>query len=99
MKGQSLCRRPVLVVVAHPANQFPVGLQVPEAVREALAHRQIKAPDPLLHEVVHGERCHAIGLQGDRPEAAVDQLREQFVADPRERGFQMRRLSERENVT
>ncbi|GLY71443.1 hypothetical protein Atai01_80620 [Amycolatopsis taiwanensis] len=99
MESQSLRCGAALVVFAHPGNQLPVGVNVSKAVREAFVHRGVQGAYSILDEVVHDERGHAVGLEGDRGEAAVDQLNEQLVPDAREGRFQMRRLTDPQEVT
>jgi hypothetical protein len=68
-------------------------------VGEALAHRAIEGSHSILDELVHDESGHPVGFQSDRPEAAVNQLSEQFVANQPEGWFEVGRLTEPQQVT
>jgi hypothetical protein len=87
VEGQALLRWPVPVVLPHPGDQPPIGVQGAEVVGEAFAHHRGEASGAVQYVVVDGERRHAIGLEGDRTEADLDQLGEEFVADRPESGL------------
>jgi hypothetical protein len=87
------------VVLAHPDDQLPVGVQLAEGVGEAVAHHRVEVADAFLDEVVDREGGDAVGLEGDRAEAVLGQLGEQLVADPAEGQRQMARLAERQQLT
>jgi hypothetical protein len=87
-------REPVLrgaagVVLAHPRDEREVRRERAEAVREALGHHRIERANAVLDVVVHGERGHPVRFEGEGAEAALDELREQLVADRPERGLAM----------
>jgi hypothetical protein len=87
-------REPVLrgadaVELAHPRDEREVRRERAETVREALGHDRIERSDAVLDEVVHRERGHPVGFEGEGAEAALDELGEQLVADRPERGLAM----------
>lgn len=98
VEGEAFRGRAGPVVLAHPGDQLPVWGQFAAAERDAFAHHLVEVAGPLLDMGVHGQRGHAVGFQGDRAEALIDELGEQFVADAREGRFLVGRFAEGQEV-